>query len=46
MKAGLKSARERGLLVLPVCTFFAGYIKRHPEEHDIVHPDYKTALGI
>jgi predicted GNAT family acetyltransferase len=46
VRAGLKSARSRGLLVLPVCTFFAGYLKRHPEEHDLVHPDYRTALGI
>lgn len=44
--AGLKSARERGLLVAPVCTFFAGYIQKHPETHDLVHPDYRTALGI
>ena len=46
IRAGLASARERGLLVLPVCPFFAAYIKRHPETHDLVHPDYKTALGI
>ena len=46
VQAGLRSARERRLLVLPVCTFFAGYLKRHPEERDIVHPDYITALGL
>ncbi|MBI1186125.1 MAG: GNAT family N-acetyltransferase [Alphaproteobacteria bacterium] len=39
-------ARARGAQVMPVCPFFAAYIKRHPEWHDIVHPHYKTALGI
>ena len=39
-------ARERGAYVLPVCTFVAGYIARHPEFHDLVHPDYRRALGL
>lgn len=39
-------ARARGALVMPTCPFFAAYIKRHPEQHDIVHPHYKPALGI
>ena len=39
-------AREKGVKVIPVCTFFAGYIARHSEFHDLVHPDYRTALGI
>lgn len=39
-------ARARGALVMPTCPFFAAYIKRHPEWHDIVHPLYKPALGI
>ena len=46
VRAGLAYARERGLKVLPTCTFFAGYIARHPEFHDLVHPDYRRALGI
>jgi predicted GNAT family acetyltransferase len=46
IRAGLKSARERGLKVLPVCPFFAKYIKEHPEEQDILHPDYFAILGI
>jgi predicted GNAT family acetyltransferase len=46
VRAGLKAARERGLKVLPVCPFFARYMKEHPEEHDILHPDYRTILGI
>ena len=39
-------ARQRGQKVIPVCTFFAGYIARHPEFHDLVHPQYRKALGL
>jgi len=46
VRTALDSARERGLKVIPVCTFFAGYIKRHPEYHDLVHPDYRSALNL
>jgi predicted GNAT family acetyltransferase len=41
VKAGLAYAREEGLKVLPLCSFFAGYIERHPEYQDLVHPDYR-----
>jgi len=44
--AGLASARERGLKMIPVCQFFAAYMKSHPETHDILHPDYRKALGV
>jgi predicted GNAT family acetyltransferase len=44
--AGLAAARERGLKVIPLCTFFAGYMKRHPETHDLLHPDYRRVLGL
>jgi len=44
--AGLAAARERGLKVLPVCTFFAAYMKKHPETHDLLHPDYRAVLGV
>lgn len=39
-KAGLAYAREQGLKVKPTCSFFAGYIARHPEYTDLLHPDY------
>ena len=42
----LAFARERGLKVMPTCTFFAGYIAKHPEHHDLVHPDYRRALHL
>ncbi len=44
--AGLAAARERGLKVLPVCTFFAAYMKSHSETHDLLHPGYKAVLGV
>jgi len=46
VQAGLSYAREKGLAVMPVCPFFAAYMKRHPETHDLLHPDYRVALGV
>lgn len=46
VREGMRIARERGLKVIPVCTFFAGYMASHPEFHDLVHPDYRRALHL
>jgi predicted GNAT family acetyltransferase len=35
-KFSLDDARERGLAVLPLCPFFQGWIRRHPEYRDLV----------
>jgi predicted GNAT family acetyltransferase len=35
----LDDARARGLRVVPHCRFFAGYLERHPEDHDLVAQD-------
>jgi predicted GNAT family acetyltransferase len=32
----LADIRERGLKVVPLCQFVAAYIRRHPEERDLV----------
>jgi predicted GNAT family acetyltransferase len=32
----LDQARARGLKVIPVCRFIAGYLERHPELSDLV----------
>lgn len=37
-RGALEDARAQGLRVVPVCTFIAGYLKRHPEYQDIVDP--------
>ena len=42
----LADAKERGLLILPVCPFFSAYLQKHPEHADAVHPRYRDILGI
>jgi uncharacterized protein len=46
IRHALKSARERGLQVIPICPFFAAYIKEHAEEQDLLDPAYRKALGL
>jgi predicted GNAT family acetyltransferase len=38
IKAGLAASRARGLKVIPTCPFFRAYLKKHPDEQDIVDP--------
>lgn len=42
----LADARRRGLLILPVCSFFAAYLQKHPEFADVTHPTYRDILGL
>ncbi len=42
----LTYARDHGLKVKPVCPFMAGYIGKHPEWHDLVHPEFRGRLGL
>ena len=44
VRAALASARERGLKVIPICPFFAAYIKKHAEEQDLLDPAYRKIL--
>jgi predicted GNAT family acetyltransferase len=38
-RAVLDDARRRGLTVVPICPFIAGYIRRHPDDYlDLVQP--------
>ena len=46
VREALAWARQQGQPVIPVCPFVPGYITRHPEHHDLLHPDYRKALGI
>jgi predicted GNAT family acetyltransferase len=39
-------ARDHGLKVKPICEFMAGYIKKHPEWQDLVHPEFREKLGL
>ena len=42
----LAAARRRGLAVVPICPFFADYIKKHPEEQDLLEEASRKRLGL
>jgi predicted GNAT family acetyltransferase len=42
----LASARERGLQVIPICPFFAAYMREHKEVQDLLTPAYAKILGV
>src|SRR5438034_1196028 len=44
IRYALNSARQRGLEVVPICPFFADYIKRHPEEQDLLTAESRHKL--
>jgi predicted GNAT family acetyltransferase len=46
VRTALASARERGLQVIPICPFFAAYIKKHAEEQDLLDPAYRKTLEV
>ena len=44
--AVLSAARERGLTVLPYCSFVRRYIQQHPELTDLVAVDDRPHFGL
>ncbi|HET9427620.1 MAG TPA: GNAT family N-acetyltransferase [Allosphingosinicella sp.] len=46
IRAGLAAARKRGLKVIPICPFFAAYMKAHPQEHDLLDTAWRRRLGV
>lgn len=44
VKAGLAYAKAEDLKVIPLCSFFAGYIARHPEYLEQVHPRFRDRV--
>ena len=45
--SGVRSAaRERGLTVLPYCSFIRHYIQQHPELTDLVAADDRPHFGL
>ena len=46
IRAGLAAARERGLTVIPICPFFAGYMQKHAEEHDLLDEAWRIKVGL
>ncbi|WP_300973445.1 GNAT family N-acetyltransferase [Sphingomonas sp. LHG3406-1] len=45
-RVSLDWAREQKLQVIPQCTFYMNYMKRHAETHDLLDPDFARVLGI
>ena len=46
IRFALNSARERHLEVVPVCPFFADYIREHEEEQDLLSESWRKKLGL
>jgi predicted GNAT family acetyltransferase len=46
IRFALAAAREHGLQVIPVCPFFAAYIKKHTEEQDLLDPTFRKTLWL
>jgi predicted GNAT family acetyltransferase len=45
-RGALADVRARGLAVVPVCPFIAGYIAHHPDEYlDMVVPEMRARLA-
>ena len=44
--AGLDAARQRGLKVIPICPFFAAYMKTHEEVQDLLDSAWRTRFGL
>jgi len=42
----LDDARARGLHVIPVCQFIAGWLRKHRDYVDLVRPDIQRAFKI
>ena len=45
-RSALDEVRARGLRAIPVCTFMAGYIRRHAEYLDLVAEDHRRAYKL
>ena len=45
IRYALQAARERGLKVVPICPFFAAYIRKHPEVQDLLDPANASFSG-
>ena len=46
IRAGLAAARERGLKVIPICPFFAAYMKKHEEVQDLLDEAWRSRFGL
>jgi len=45
IRYSLDAARERGLKVIPICPFFAAYMQKHAEVHDLLDDAWRIKFG-
>jgi predicted GNAT family acetyltransferase len=46
IRYALRSARDRGLAVVPICPFFAAYIRKHVEQQDLLDASGRDQLRL
>jgi uncharacterized protein len=46
IRFALDAARERGLKVIPICPFFAAYMKEHAEVQDLLDTAWRKRFGL
>ena len=46
VRFGLNAARRRGLTVVPLCPFFAAYMKKNGEFQDLLDHEGREKLGL
>ena len=46
IRFALASARERGLKVVPVCPFFADYMRKHEDVQDLLDDAWRARFGV
>jgi predicted GNAT family acetyltransferase len=46
IRTALAAARDRALQVIPICPFFAAYMKKHSEVWGLLDPSYRKTLGV
>ena len=46
IRFALDAARERGLKVIPICPFFASYMRKHAEVQDLLDPAWRKKFGL
>lgn len=44
VRAALERARAEGIVVNPRCSFVAAWLRRHPDQQDLVHPRFRARL--
>jgi len=45
-RLALDDVRRRGLEVIPICPFIAGYLRKHTEYMDLLGDEGRRALGV